>query len=216
MQRVTCCCFASKIGEGTVSKFWQRLLVVGVVFAIGVSGLLVRPLAAADDFAAENKLFRDWIVASDIIRENYVESPEYDLLTRASISAMLRTLDPHSNFYDRKSFDEMRREQRSHYYGIGATIQQRYRGVYIIEPFKDTPAARAGLRFGDQIVAIDGKNTENWNSDQVRNSLRGELGTSVKVSVRRAGVADGPPGPRLRSKARRDESRLSALFSSSA
>jgi carboxyl-terminal processing protease len=173
-----------------VSKFWQRLLVVGAVFAIGVSGLLVRPLAAADDFAAENKLFHDWVVASDIIRENYVEAPEYELLTRASISAMLRTLDPHSNFYDRKSFDEMRREQRSHYYGIGATIQQRFRGVYIIEPFKDTPAVRAGLRFGDQIVAIDGNNTENWNSDQVRNSLRGELGTTVKVTVRRAGVAE--------------------------
>jgi carboxyl-terminal processing protease len=84
----------------------------------------------------------------------------------------------------------MRREQRSHYYGIGATIQQRYKGVYIIEPFKDTPAVRAGLRFGDQIVAIDGKNTENWNSDQVRNSLRGELGTTVKVTVKRAGVAE--------------------------
>jgi hypothetical protein len=84
-------CWRQTNGDVTVSKFWQRLLVVGVVFAIGVSGLLVRPLAAADDFAAENKLFRDWVVASDIIRENYVESPEYELLTRASISAMLRT-----------------------------------------------------------------------------------------------------------------------------
>ncbi len=173
-----------------MSKSRQRLLVLCVVFAISVSGLLVRPLAAADDFAAENKLFRDWVVASDIIRESYVESPDYELLTRASISGMLRTLDPHSNFYDRKSFDEMRREQRSHYFGIGATIQQRFRGVYIIEPFKGTPAVRAGLRYGDQIVGIDGKNTENWNSDQVRNSLRGELGTTVNVAVRRAGVAD--------------------------
>lgn len=173
-----------------MSKTRQRLLVFGVIFAISVSGLLVRPMKAADDFAAENKLFRDWVTASDIIRENYVESPEYELLTRASIAGMLRTLDPHSNFYDRKSFDEMRREQRSHYYGIGATIQQRFRGVYIIEPFKDTPAVRAGLRYGDQIVEIDGKSTENWNSDQVRNSLRGELGTTVKVSVRRAGSAE--------------------------
>lgn len=173
-----------------MTKTRQRLLVFGVIFAISVSGLLVRPLKAADDFAAENKLFRDWVTASDIIRENYVESPEYELLTRASIAGMLRTLDPHSNFYDRKSFDEMRREQRSHYYGIGATIQQRFRGVYIIEPFKDTPAVRAGLRYGDQIVEIDGKSTENWNSDQVRNSLRGELGTTVKVSVRRAGIAE--------------------------
>ncbi len=177
-------------GEQTVNRLRRRLLVLGIFGILSVSGMIVRPLAAADDFAAEDKLFRDWVAASEIIRENYVEVPEYDLLTRASIAGMLRSLDPHSNFYDRKSFDEMRREQRSHYYGIGATIQQRLRGVYIIEPFKDTPAMRAGLRYGDQIVAIGGENTEKWNSDQVRNSLRGELGTKVVVTVRRTGVAD--------------------------
>jgi len=103
---------------------------------------------------------------------------------------MLRTLDPHSNYYDRKSFEEMRMEQRSQYYGIGASIQERYRGVYVVETFKDTPAAGVGLRYGDQIIAIDGKSTETWNSDQVRDNLRGELGVEVKVTVRRAGAPE--------------------------
>jgi carboxyl-terminal processing protease len=144
--------------------------------------------ALTNEKSAQDKIFGDYIQGMEIIREHYVEELDYEPLTTAAVQGMLRTLDPHSNFYDRKSFEEMRMEQRSQYYGIGASIQQRHRGVYIIEPFKDTPATRAGLRYGDQIIAIDGQNAESWNSDQVRDSLRGDLGTEVKVTVRRAGA----------------------------
>ncbi len=146
--------------------------------------------ALTDDRASQDKLFRDYVQAMETIRENYVEPLEYEALTTTAIQGMLRTLDPHSNFYDRKSFEEMRMEQRSQYYGIGASVQQRARGVYIIEPFKDTPAARAGLRYGDQIIRIDGQDSEGWNSDKVRDNLRGELATEVKVTVRRAGSVE--------------------------
>jgi carboxyl-terminal processing protease len=173
------------IREHIVNRTWQRLSIFVITLTLGAGGLLVSPLAASQD-PAEDKLFRDYVAATEIIKEKYVEPLEYDLLSKAGISGMLRTLDPHSNFYDRKGFEEFRREQRSHYFGIGASIQRRYRGVYIIEPFKDAPATRAGLRYGDQIIGIDGKDTEKWTSDQVRDSLRGELGTQVKVTVRRA------------------------------
>ncbi|MGH9936753.1 MAG: S41 family peptidase, partial [Blastocatellia bacterium] len=146
----------------------------------------IRPQAVTDDKLLWDRLVRGYVEATDLIREKYVEEVEYESLTTTAIHGMLRTLDPHSNYYDRKSFEEMRMEQRSQYYGIGASIQGRYRGVYIIETFKDTPAAQAGLRYGDQIIAIDGKSTETWNSDQVRDNLRGELGVEVKVTVRRA------------------------------
>jgi len=173
-----------------VKKGWQRFLACGLMIALLAGGALVRPLSAADENAMLTKLNNDFVSAMDIIRDNYVEPVEYEALTKSAIHGMLRTLDPHSNFYDRKAFDEMRSEQRSQYYGIGATIGQRSRGVYILEPFQGTPAARAGLRYGDQIIAIDDKNTENWNSDQVRNMLRGEQGTKVKVTVRRVGAAE--------------------------
>jgi carboxyl-terminal processing protease len=143
---------------------------------------------ATDEKLARERLNRHYVQGLELIREHFFEQPDYETLTRAAINGMLRTLDPHSNFYDKKAFEETRNDQRSQYYGIGASIQQRYGGVYIMEPFKDTPAARAGLRYGDLIVAIDGKNTEQWNSDQVRDNLRGELGTEVKVTVKRAGV----------------------------
>ena len=164
----------------------RRFSIFAIAIALLISVAYIRPQAVTDDKAAWDRLVRDYVGATDLIREKYVEEVEYENLTTTAIQGMLRTLDPHSNYYDRKSFEEMRMEQRSQYYGIGASIQGRYHGVYIIETFKDTPAAQAGLRYGDQIIAIDSKSTETWNSDQVRDNLRGELGTEVKVTVRRA------------------------------
>src|SRR5215475_11080244 len=178
-----------------ISK-WRRFPIFAIAVAAAISLSYVRPQAVADDKLALDHLSRDYVAAIDLIREKYVEEVEYEALTTTAIQGMLRTLDPHSNYYDRKSFEEMRMEQRSQYYGIGASILGRHRGVYIIETFKDTPAAVGGLRYGDQIIAIDGKSTETWNSDQVRDNLRGELGVEVKVTVRRAGV-DEPITVRL-------------------
>jgi carboxyl-terminal processing protease len=170
---------------------WQRILIFTASIFLLMSIMTVSPLsiigALTYNNAGQDKLSRDYIQGMEIIREHYVEELGYEPLTTAAIQGMLRTLDPHSNFYERKSFEEMRMEQRSQYYGIGASIQQRYRGVYIIEPFKDTPAVRANLLYGDQIIAVDGQSAENWNSDKIRDSLRGDLGTEVKVTVRRAG-----------------------------
>ncbi len=173
-----------------MNKLWRRssIFVIFVITAVLLAGLYAAGhRAVTDERAALDKLASDYIQAMELIRENYVEQPEYDLLTTYALQGMLRSLDPHSSYYDRKSFEEMRLEQRSQYYGIGASVQQRYKGVYIIEPFKDTPAAAAGLRYGDHIVSIDGKNSENWDVSQVQNNLRGELGSEVKVTVRRAG-----------------------------
>lgn len=172
-----------------ISK-WRRFPIFAIAVAAMISLAYIRPQAVVDDRMALDHLSRDYVAAIDLIRENYVEEVGYEALTTTAIQGMLRTLDPHSNYYDRKAFEEMRMEQRSQYYGIGASILGRHRGVYIIETFKDTPAAQAGLRYGDQIIAIDGKSTETWNPDQVRDNLRGELGAEVKVTVSRAGVAE--------------------------
>lgn len=171
-----------------MKKSWQRFLYIALALILVVP--ILTSQAVTDEKVALDKLAADYIQAMELIRENYVEQPEYDLLTSNAVQGMLRTLDPHSSFYDRKSFEEMRMEQRSQYYGIGSTVQQRFKGVYIIEPFRDTPAAQAGLRYGDHIVAIDGVSTEAWDSTQVQNHLRGELGTEVKVTVRRTGAAE--------------------------
>lgn len=163
---------------------------IGIVICLLLSVFAIGLQAITEETASSEKIFRDYVRGMEVVREKYVEDLEYERLTSTSIQGMLRTLDPHSNFYTRKAFEEMRMEQRSHYYGIGSTIQQRFNGVYIIEPFEDTPAARAGLRYGDQIIRVNGESTEGWNSDRIRDNLRGELGTEVEVTVRRAGASE--------------------------
>lgn len=148
---------------------------------------LVRGRVSSEETTSVDRLYQSYVQGLQLVRENYAQPVEYETLNNAAVAGMLRTLDPHSNFYDRKSFEEMRMEQRSQYYGIGASIQQRYGGVYIIEPFRNTPALRSGLRYGDRIVSINGESALNWNVDEVRTHLRGELGTVVEVKVERAG-----------------------------
>lgn len=172
-------------------KQLQRLSLFFVAISLTIGLVALRSQAVTQNRLAEEKLARDYIQAMELVREHYVVPVEYETLTNAAISGMLRVLDPHSSFYDRKAFDEMRMEQRSQYFGIGASIQSRVRGVYIMETFKDTPAARAGLRYGDEIIKVDGESTETWNSDKVRDHLRGELGAEVKVTV----IREGSPQP---------------------
>jgi len=136
------------------------------------------------------KLNRDFKSAMEVVRTNYVGEVSYDALTKGGIQGMLRVLDPHSGYFDKKAFAELNSEQRSHYFGIGAQIAPRNRGTYVLETFADTPAYRAGLKFGDHIVSVDGQDTSNWSSERVRNLLRGERGTIVNVVVRRPGSAE--------------------------
>jgi carboxyl-terminal processing protease len=130
--------------------------------------------------------------ALTVIQDNYVDGNKlvYNDVFKSSIIGMLRTLDPHSNYYDAKEFEEQRADWRSEYYGIGATIGDRRVGketdTYILATFEGTPAFRAGLRFGDRIVAIDGETVKGKASGDVRDRLRGPRNTVVRVTVERA------------------------------
>lgn len=174
-----------KIRERALPRWTLIGLMIG-----GVALGLIRAQVTSVETSRPDRLYQDYVQALELVRDKYVLPVEFEALNTAAVAGMLRTLDPHSNFYDRKSFDEMRLEQRSQYYGIGATIQQRYGGVYIIEPFRNTPALRAGLRYGDRIVSIDDVSAAGLDTDEVRNRLRGELGTKVRVTVERAGATE--------------------------
>ena len=167
----------------------SSLILCALAIFCAMSAFTLKP-TAANETVTRTTLTRDFRSAMELIRAKYVEQVEYQALTKASIEGMLQVLDPHSDYFDRKAFAEMNSEQRSHYFGIGAQIAPRYRGTYILETFEGTPAARAGLRYGDHIIAIDGTDTSTWTSDRVRNLLRGERGTIVRVTVQRPGAAD--------------------------
>jgi carboxyl-terminal processing protease len=109
-----------------------------------------------------------------------------------AIPGMLRTLDPHSNFFDPRTFAALREEQEGKYYGVGMTIQNRLDkmgklATYVVAPIPGSPAFRAGLRPGDLILKVDGKNAEGLNVAQVADTLKGPKGTVVQVTIGREG-----------------------------
>jgi carboxyl-terminal processing protease len=138
---------------------------------------------------------RSFDEALGIIRDNYVDGNklDYNSVFKSSIIGMLRTLDPHSNYYDRKEYEELRTDQRSEYYGIGASIGNQRTGdqndAYILSTFEESPAARAGLRFGDRIVAVDGINMRGKTSLEVRDKIRGPRGSVVNITLERAATS---------------------------
>ncbi len=134
----------------------------------------------------------DFIDALEIIRENYVDAKtiDYNELAKSSISAMLRTLDPHSNYYDSTEYQELLSDQKSEYVGIGCTIvnyaSNGITDTYVTSTYPDSSAFRAGLRFGDKIVAVNGEKMSNQESANVRDKIRGPKGTSIRITVEKA------------------------------
>lgn len=135
---------------------------------------------------------RDFDEAVRVIQDNYVEGKklDYNSVFKSSIIGMLRSLDPHSNYYDKEEYNELKTDQRSEYLGIGASIQNYLIGeqadTFITATFPNSPASRAGLRFGDRIVAVDAMKTAGKDSREVRDKIRGPRGSSVKITVERA------------------------------
>jgi carboxyl-terminal processing protease len=135
---------------------------------------------------------QDFAEALSVIHDNYVDGNklDYNSVFKSSIIGMLRSLDPHSNFYDRQEFEELKTDQRSEYYGIGASIGNQRIGeqtdTYVIATFENSPAARAGLRFGDKVVKVDGVEMAEKTSLEVRDKIRGPRGSIVRLTVERA------------------------------
>jgi carboxyl-terminal processing protease len=135
---------------------------------------------------------QDFSEALSVIQEHYVEGNKIDFnaVYKSSIMGMLRVLDPHSNYFDKEEFDEMKTDQRSEYFGIGASIQNYVIGesvdTYVAATFQNAPASRAGLRFGDRIDAVDGLSMHAKSSAEVRDKIRGPRGSHVKLTITHA------------------------------
>jgi len=169
------------------------VLVVVVLFTCGLLGMVYGQRASAPaggpvtdaDIRDSLKSFAD---VYNIVEQNYAEPVNADkAIYNGAIPGMLHVLDPHSNFFDPKQYGQLREEQHGKYYGVGMTVGPRNNKVIVIAPFAGTPAYRAGIRPGDVIIAVDGKSTENMNTGEVADLLRGPKGTTVRISVLREG-----------------------------
>lgn len=170
-----------------------------VFFAVcGLAGLLLNQKVGAqtDDNASSFRSgLQQFSSVYQVVAENYADPLTGQWPSRViydgAIPAMLRTLDPHSNFFDPKAFAAMRENENGRYYGVGMLIQpQLIHGVeyvVVVHPLENSPAMRAGIRPGDVIEKIDGKSAAGLSSAQVANELKGARGTTVQVTMQRIG-----------------------------
>jgi len=142
--------------------------------------------ASAEKYEAD-KIEADYGEAISTVEERYVGEIDYEKATQAAIQGMLFTLDPHSVYFPATEFKKLKEDQSSSFYGIGVQILRHEDGVYVQSVVDSTPASRAGLRYGDRIVEVDGKDAREWSSEEVSKNVRGDRLKPVLVKVERAG-----------------------------
>src|SRR2546421_11499547 len=166
-------------------SLFSILLVIILCGLLGVSFSQRSTSAPTADTDVRDNL-RQFSEVYDLVEQNYAEPVNADkAIYNGAIPGMLHVLDPHSNFFDPKSYSALREEQRGKYYGVGMTIAPRNNKVIVLAPFVGTPAYKAGIRPGDVIIAVDGKPTDNMNAGDVADLLKGAKGTTVHISILR-------------------------------
>jgi len=162
--------------------------VVGGTFGPWITGASAAS-AGYDDVKSSLKSFTQ---VYDLVESNFSNKLDTDrAIYRGAIPGMLRTLDPHSNFFDPKEFAALREDQRGHYFGVGMTVGPRNGKTIVIAPIGGSPAYRAGLRPGDVIMQVNDKRTDNLTTSEIADLLKGPRGTKVQIVVSRPGV-DNP------------------------
>src|ERR1051325_5243845 len=183
------------------TAFAVTIVAVTALFA-PVYGPVIRARAASTGSDDLDKDMKSVAEVFALVEKNYAdpvnsEKAFYgDQGRGGAIPGMLHTLDPHSNFVDPAEYREMQRRQHAQYYGVGMQITMdqmpgdKHPKTIVMEPFVNSPAWKAGMRRGDAIVAVDGKDTSEMDSSGVAELLRGPKGTQVKVSVMRDGASE--------------------------
>ena len=118
---------------------------------------------------------------------HYYDDVNHSRLMRAAIEGLLRELDSYSQYFDEEGLRQLRQDTTGRFAGLGITVGIKDRYPVVIAPMEGTPAIRAGLLPGDLIVAIEGEDTFDLSLEEVVNTLRGEPGSVVRITVARSG-----------------------------
>jgi carboxyl-terminal processing protease len=155
------------------------------VLVLVVAGLVVDANKADSDNFYSNIIRLDNVATK--VHQNYVEEVSSSDLVDNAIDGMLGILDPHSTYFQEKQYEELRIHTEGEFGGLGIQIAIRDKVLTVMTPISGTPAARAGIQSGDQIIKIDGKSTSGITVDAAVQKLRGQPGTDVAITIRRRG-----------------------------
>jgi carboxyl-terminal processing protease len=166
-------------------------LVLILLIVTTASGLNNWIFAGDAEKTYENlKLFNEIF---NLLRTEYVDESkvEPDKLIQGAVDGMIESLDdPHTAYMSKETFGELQTETKGEFGGVGIVIGVRDKWITVISPINDTPAARAGLKAGDKIIEIDGTSTEGFTTMDAVNMIRGEVGTSLTLTIKRESVED--------------------------
>jgi carboxyl-terminal processing protease len=160
-------------------KRWATIILI--LFFISTGRIL------ADDDEATYKGLSNFTRVLDLIERNYVDNVDPHKLTVSAIEGMMKTLDPYSAYLSPERYRELEIGTSGEFGGVGMEVTVENGVLTVITPIEGTPAAKAGIKPGDQIIAIDGKPTQGMIADEAVKVLRGPKGSSVKITVRSKG-----------------------------
>src|SRR5579871_3769852 len=161
-----------------MARKWRSLLILPLILFLcailgGIYGPRIQVAAAASETDPVASDVQNFTKAYALVEQNFAEPVNADkAIYKGAIPSMLRTLDPHSNFFDPKDLEALREDQRGHYYGVGMSVQGRNGKTIVMAPFVGSPAYKAGLRPGDVIVMVNDKPTDNLDSTKVADLLK--------------------------------------------
>ncbi|MCK4804503.1 MAG: S41 family peptidase [Spirochaetes bacterium] len=127
----------------------------------------------------------------NLLRTEYYDESKIDpeKLTHGAINGMIKSLDdPHTSYMSKDVFSELQTETKGEFGGVGIVIGVRDSWITVISPIDDTPGARAGIKAGDKIIEVNGESTEGFTTMDAVNLIRGKVGTSVNLTIRRESV----------------------------
>lgn len=158
------------------------------LIAIGISISAVLSYGFADNYFHISKNLDIFSSLYKELNTYYVDETQPGDLMKTAIDAMLQSLDPYTNYIPESDIEDFKFMTTGQYGGIGALIHKDSNFVVISEPYKGFPAYRAGLKAGDVIIKIDGKSIKGKNTQEVSDFLKGQAGTTVKITVKRPGA----------------------------
>ena len=164
------------------------LFLVVVCGTLLISSWLARQVSAVGRDAYQNiEAFANVLT---MVQKNYVDDVGTDKLIDGAINGMLSSLDPHSAYLNADLYKELQVDTRGSFGGLGIEITQKNGVLTVVSPIEDTPAFRAGVRSGDQIVKIDKDFTKDMTLMEAVKLMRGPEGTKIKLTIRRENEPD--------------------------
>jgi len=157
-----------------------------------VAGMAIGPLVGAwaqnGNRAETYRLLNLFGDVFERVRAEYVEPVNEREAIENAIQGMLSGLDPHSSYLNPRMYRDMQVQTRGEFGGLGIEVTQEGGYVKVISPIDDTPAARAGIRPGDLITHLDGRSVQGLSLQEAVEQMRGQRGTTIRLTIRREGV----------------------------